>query len=86
MPKKYSPNTNQTNSVPWYLSFAFITIIIAVGCITITLGIGLLILIVGIVLIIKRRKFDKSLAEITDKKVFSTAIKNNITENQETGS
>ena len=83
MPKKYSPNTNQTNSVPWYLSFAFITIIIAVGCITITLGIGLLILIVGIVLIIKRRKFDKSLAEITDKKVFSTAIKNNITENQE---
>ena len=58
MPKKYLPNTNQNNGVPWYLSFAFITIIIALGCITITLGIGLLILIVGIVLIIKRRKFD----------------------------
>lgn len=83
MPKKYLPNTNQNNGVPWYLSFAFITIIIALGCITITLGIGLLILIVGIVLIIKRRKFDKSLAEITDNKVFSTTIKNDIIENPE---
>ena len=68
MPKKYLPNTNQNNGVPWYLSFAFITIIIALGCITITLGIGLLILIVGIVLNhLEEEKIDKSLAEITDK-------------------
>lgn len=75
MKKEHLSSTSQNAIVPWYLSFAFITIIIIVGCITVAFGIGIPILIVGIILIVKRRKLDKSLREIANNEVLSTPLK-----------